>query len=247
MERIPFETNEAGLILHVQGNFILYFLVPNLVLVLSARGIKPSCLGRDSFAELLLNDKAVSRTRIISRNNHPHWNEEIQVLLSEHPAQDLLQAFVYGKHWYGKEFLGRVVIPVSLLLTTTHDSWFKLLPKNRFVDPRNTTPGFLHLNITLEQANAPHAPVVPQMQPAAPQVQNLVVETKEAAAVKAPDLIQFTEPQPIPCASAPNNSPVMMAPMPSPSGGQPPLLMYAMPGDPRFVVPQQVGIVFGFL
>ena len=62
---------------------------------------------------------------------------------------------MFGAHWYGREFLGRVVIPVSLLMNGTHDSWLKLLPKNRFCDPKNTTPGFVHLRLTVEPSALP--------------------------------------------------------------------------------------------
>ena len=120
--------------------------------------------GSDSFCEIKVHGKSEGtphKTSVQKQTLSPKWNETFIVELSHSPMNDTLEIFVWGDKLIGKLFVGRVEIPVTLLLHGAMvDGWFKLLPQS-LADLGKTVVGHLHLILHYSQVQVP-APVKPE-------------------------------------------------------------------------------------
>ncbi|KAH3756557.1 hypothetical protein Pelo_11668 [Pelomyxa schiedti] len=164
-----------------------------MVNVIEASGIKSTnVIGKqsDSFVTVHVNEKMVSQTRIVENSLSPKYNQVLRVPLSANIIQDTVQVFVYGSHWWSNEFIGRVEIPapmIALVLNTAqHDTWLKLLPPQRCIDPKNRYPGFIHLGFSVEAPTEPSSPI------GSPNAQ------KQAVTTQAP-VVPSPQPNPLQC------------------------------------------------
>jgi len=115
--------------------------------------------GSDSYCEVRLHGKTQEGTPIKTTTQKqtlaPKWNESFNVELSHSPMNDTLEIFVFGEKMLGKLFIGRVEIPVTLLLHGAMvDGWFKLLPQ-ALTDLSKTVTGHIHLILHYSQVQVP--------------------------------------------------------------------------------------------
>ncbi|KAH3758901.1 hypothetical protein Pelo_9283 [Pelomyxa schiedti] len=170
-----------------------------LVSVIEASGIKSTnVIGKqsDSFVTVHVNEKLVAQTRIVEGTLSPKYNEILRVPLSANIIQDTVQIFVYGSHWWSNEFIGRVEIPapiVALILNSAQrDTWLKLLPPQRCIDPKNRYPGFIHLGFAVDTSGEP-VPAPLQSQTSSSQRQAYPAQQS------TPTLLSSPKPNPLQC------------------------------------------------
>lgn len=108
----------------------------------------PPMIGSDAYCEIKLHGKSQEgtplKTNIQKQTLSPKWNETFTVELSHSPMNDTISIFCYGEKVLGKLFIGRVEIPVTLLLHGAMvDGWFKLLPQSPMEVTKTVTGMYL--------------------------------------------------------------------------------------------------------
>jgi C2 domain len=112
----------------------------------------------DSYVEVgLLGSAESAKTSLCRDTTEPQWNEQFDLTLGSAPLHDVVAMVVRGRHVIGRDdFIGRVEMPVSLLLAVaaTRDArsiescWFKLLPmRTLFKEPASSVTGTLRVGL----------------------------------------------------------------------------------------------------